>query len=101
MMSLFVSSHYKNTPNDLQLMSDAPAHRLFVLLGPQGAGAEGERGASLDVLCVIQVCLEGRISRESLRAALARGMRSSGDLIPWTLSQQFQVRARRWEDARC
>ncbi|GAB4815551.1 hypothetical protein N2152v2_002597 [Parachlorella kessleri] len=34
MMALYVSSHYKNTPNDLLLMSDAPAHRLFVLLGP-------------------------------------------------------------------
>lgn len=32
--SLFVSSHYKNSPNDLQLFSDAPAHCLAVLLGP-------------------------------------------------------------------
>lgn len=32
-MALYVASHYKNTPNDLQLMSDAPAHHLFVLLG--------------------------------------------------------------------
>jgi N-acetyltransferase 10 len=34
MMSLYVASHYKNTPNDLLLMSDAPAHQLYVLLGP-------------------------------------------------------------------
>lgn len=34
MMALYVASHYKNSPNDLVLMSDAPAHRLFVLLGP-------------------------------------------------------------------
>lgn len=33
MMSLYVSSHYKNSPNDLLLMSDAPAHSLYVLLG--------------------------------------------------------------------
>lgn len=32
-MALYVSSHYKNSPNDLQLMADAPAHHLFVLLG--------------------------------------------------------------------
>jgi N-acetyltransferase 10 len=25
-MTIFVSSHYKNTPNDLQMLSDAPAH---------------------------------------------------------------------------
>ncbi len=34
MVALFVASHYKNTPNDLLLMSDAPAHQLFVLLPP-------------------------------------------------------------------
>ena len=34
MMSIYVSAHYKNTPNDLQMLSDAPAHHLFVLLGP-------------------------------------------------------------------
>lgn len=32
-MTLYVASHYKNSPNDLQLMADAPAHHLFVLLG--------------------------------------------------------------------
>ena len=26
LMTIFVSSHYKNTPNDLQMLSDAPAH---------------------------------------------------------------------------
>lgn len=35
MMALYVASHYKNTPNDLQLLSDAPAHQLYVLLGPR------------------------------------------------------------------
>ena len=34
MVALYASSHYKNTPNDLILMSDAPAHHLFALLGP-------------------------------------------------------------------
>ena len=38
MMSLYVASHYRNTPNDLILMSDAPAHHLFALLGPVEAG---------------------------------------------------------------
>ena len=51
MMSLYVSSHYKNSPNDLQLMSDAPAHHLFVLLGPVK-----EDQQLPDILCVIQVC---------------------------------------------
>ena len=34
MMALYVASHYRNAPNDLILMSDAPAHHLFALLGP-------------------------------------------------------------------
>lgn len=34
LVSLYVASHYKNSPNDLQIMSDAPAHHLFCLLGP-------------------------------------------------------------------
>ena len=42
-MSLFVSSHYKNTPNDLQLLSDAPSHRLFVLLGPIRQASKGDK----------------------------------------------------------
>ncbi len=83
-VSLFVASHYKNSPNDLQMMSDAPAHHLFCLLGPT-------KGDSLpEVLCAIQVCLEGEISKKSIMSGLSRGQRASGDLIPWTMVQQYQ-----------
>ncbi|XP_033752198.1 RNA cytidine acetyltransferase-like isoform X1 [Pecten maximus] len=85
-MSLYVSSHYKNTPNDLQLLSDAPAHHIFVLLG----GIDPNQSALPEVLCVIQVCLEGEISKATILNSLSRGERASGDLIPWTVSQQFQ-----------
>merc|ERR1719367_514389 len=85
-MALFVASHYKNSPNDLQLLSDAPAHHLFCLLGPLASDS-----TSLpEVLCVLQVCLEGEISKGSIMAGLQRGQRASGDLIPWTMAQQFQ-----------
>jgi N-acetyltransferase 10 len=50
-VSLFVASHYKNTPNDLQMMSDAPAHHLFCLLGPTSP----DSSSLPEVLCVIQV----------------------------------------------
>lgn len=87
MMALYVSSHYKNTPNDLQLMSDAPSHRLFVLLAP----TEGTSTARLpEPLCVLQVALEGNIGRQTILNSLSRGQRDAGDLIPWTMSQQFQ-----------
>ena len=85
MMALYVSSHYKNSPNDLQLMSDAPGHHLFVLLPPQSAIS----GSLPDILAVVQVCLEGQISKASIAASLGRGERAAGDLIPWCVSQQF------------
>jgi len=101
LMSMYTAAHYKNSPNDLQLLSDAPAHELFVLLGPDAmprAAAETERrrkagkgGAPVlpDVLCVLQVAFEGRISAASLGDGLARGRSEAGDLIPWTLTTQF------------
>lgn len=91
-MALMVSSHYKNTPNDLQLLSDAPAHQLFVLLPPvKEVGDDGDAATVLpEPLVVIQVCLEGKISKASVMASLNRGRRADGDLIPWTISQQFQ-----------
>ena len=51
MVALCVASHYRNTPDDLLLMADAPAHHLFVLLGPLDEGVN----ALPDVLAVVQV----------------------------------------------
>ena len=87
LMSLYVASHYKNTPNDLQMLSDAPAHHIFCLLGPFESGSTS---GLPDILCVVQVCLEGEISENTVTDNLQRGKRASGDLIPWTVSQQFQ-----------
>ncbi|CAN6543663.1 unnamed protein product [Malus baccata var. baccata] len=86
MMALYVASHYKNSPNDLQLMADAPAHHLFVLLGP----VDESKNQLPDILCVIQVCLEGKISRESAMKSLSDGHQPSGDQIPWKFCEQFQ-----------
>jgi len=89
LMSLFVSSHYKNSPNDLQLLSDAPAHAVFVLLGPLKQDAQG-KNETPDILCAVQVCLEGKISKKSVMDHTLRGLKPSGDLIPWTVSEQYQ-----------
>ncbi|TKA28205.1 RNA cytidine acetyltransferase [Salinomyces thailandicus] len=86
MMGLYVASHYKNSPNDLQLMSDAPAHQLFVLVAP----VQEDANRLPEILCVLQVALEGQISKESVLSSLSRGQRAGGDLIPWLVSQQFQ-----------
>eukprot|EP00747_Dinoflagellata_sp_TGD_P214691 gnl/TRDRNA2_/TRDRNA2_87518_c0_seq1.p1 gnl/TRDRNA2_/TRDRNA2_87518_c0~~gnl/TRDRNA2_/TRDRNA2_87518_c0_seq1.p1 ORF type:complete len:578 (-),score=106.69 gnl/TRDRNA2_/TRDRNA2_87518_c0_seq1:137-1657(-) len=68
-------------------MADAPAHHLLVLLPPIDAAAE--HSELPEILCVIQVCIEGALSKETVKASLGRGVRPSGDLIPWTLTQQF------------
>lgn len=68
------------------MMSDAPAHHVFCLLGPVNPNAK----TLPEVVCAIQVCLEGQISKESVSDGLSRGKRASGDLIPWTIAQQYQ-----------
>lgn len=86
MMALYVASHYKNQPNDLQLMSDAPAHHLFVLLPP----IKDDESHLPEPIVVLQVALEGSISKQAIMDSLSKGLRSGGDLIPWLVSQQFQ-----------
>lgn len=86
MMALYVASHYKNQPNDLQLLSDAPAHHLFVLLPP----LKDDESHLPEPLVVLQVALEGNISRGAIMDGLSRGLRAGGDMIPWLVSQQFQ-----------
>ncbi|KAG1716074.1 hypothetical protein ID866_1100 [Astraeus odoratus] len=86
MMALYVASHYKNQPNDLQLLSDAPAHHLFVLLPP----LKDDESHLPEPLVVLQVALEGNISKGVIMEGLSRGFRAGGDMIPWLVSQQFQ-----------
>ena len=70
-MTIFVSSHYKNSPNDLQMLSDAPAHGIFVLLGPLEEPTKS--GQLPDILCAIQVAFEGEISKANINEAVKRG----------------------------
>ncbi|EGG25143.1 putative N-acetyltransferase [Cavenderia fasciculata] len=42
------------------------------------------------ILCAIQVSLEGAIAKEAILNSIRKGYQSSGDLIPWTLTQHFQ-----------
>ena len=68
-------------------MSDAPSYHLFVLLFP----VDQSSTTLPDILCAIQISLEGSISKASIIKALDTGdMKKSRDLIRWTMSQQFQ-----------
>ncbi|XP_015795903.1 RNA cytidine acetyltransferase-like [Tetranychus urticae] len=92
LMALYTSSHYKNSPNDLQMMADAPAHHLFGLLDTKDNVNKKDEKSNMsvpEVLCFIQVCLEGQISEYSV-SDKSQNSKRPGDLIPWTLAQQFQ-----------
>uniref|UniRef100_UPI00398F1A4F RNA cytidine acetyltransferase isoform X2 n=1 Tax=Pristiophorus japonicus TaxID=55135 RepID=UPI00398F1A4F len=49
-----------------------------------------QRLMSLYVASHYKVCLEGEISSQSVMNSLSRGKKAFGDLIPWTVSEQFQ-----------
>lgn len=85
--SLLVAAHYKNQPNDLQLLSDAPGHHLFVLCS--ATVGDGTSESIPDIFTVIHVCEEGQVSSEAIKSNMSRGLRPAGDLIPYTLSQYY------------
>uniref|UniRef100_A0A914HDX2 RNA cytidine acetyltransferase n=1 Tax=Globodera rostochiensis TaxID=31243 RepID=A0A914HDX2_GLORO len=80
-----LAAHYKNTPDDLQMLADAPAHHIFVLMAPVPA----DQSSVPQILAVVQLCLEGSISRQSVTNVREKGRRAAGDVIPWTLCQHF------------
>ncbi|XP_045778574.1 RNA cytidine acetyltransferase [Maniola jurtina] len=85
LVAIYVASHYKNSPNDIQLLADAPAHCLFVLLAPTPPKSTNMP----EILCVIQLCLEGNLSDRSVKDSLGRGRKAAGDLIPWNICEQY------------
>ncbi|KAH9411517.1 GNAT acetyltransferase 2 [Ordospora pajunii] len=75
--SLFVSSHYRNSPNDLQILADSPRHEMFTLVTPVRDDGKELPG----VMCSIQIAFEGRCKRTNhLR---------EGNLIPWVVSEEY------------
>ncbi|EDO08001.1 GNAT acetyltransferase 2 family protein [Babesia bovis T2Bo] len=89
-VAVLSSSHYRNSPDDLLLLSDAPAHKLLVLMAPNLDSEDSEFDLKSSVLCVLHVAIEGRIDKLIAKEAVAQGTtKRSGDLIPWTLTQNF------------
>ncbi|KAG5860189.1 helicase [Encephalitozoon hellem] len=76
MFSLFISSHYRNSPNDLQILADSPRHEVFALVTPTE-----DNGKDIPkVICSLQISFEGRCART--------GHLREGNLIPWVLSEE-------------
>jgi len=66
-------------------MSDALVHHNFVLLPP----IKDDEPHLPKPLVVLQVALEGNISKRAIMDGLNRGVRSGGDMIPLLITQQF------------
>jgi N-acetyltransferase 10 len=84
-MSLFSSSHYKNSPDDLQMICDAPSHRIFALIPP----LKFTIGLIPDILCIIHTAYEGQMNVNFVRKNIKKGSKINGDLIPWAISKQY------------
>ncbi|OAG30762.1 N-acetyltransferase 1 [Nematocida displodere] len=78
--SILLSGHYKNTPNDMQILADSQEHTLLALVSAEGR-----------VLGLAQVVREGKKSEACTnKEQTYRTKRTEeGDLIPWTLSQYY------------
>lgn len=53
-MALYVASHYRNSPDDLQLMADDPNHHLFVLLGKPVLIYKGNKMIRIKLMFVLR-----------------------------------------------
>ncbi len=73
----YVLAHYRNRPDDLAILGDAPHHSARVLLTPSGK-----------VVVALHVADEGRVSEEDLRETLA-GRPPSGNLVPLCVVRHY------------
>mmetsp|Transcript_13668 Transcript_13668/g.30678 ORF Transcript_13668/g.30678 Transcript_13668/m.30678 type:complete len:691 (+) Transcript_13668:39-2111(+) len=84
-MSLFSASHYKNSPDDLQMLCDSPSHRILILVSPFNL----KLNILPDILSGIHLCYEGQINRNFVKKNLWTEKKFSGDLVPWIISKNF------------
>ena len=84
MLTLF-HAHYRNQPDDLQILCESENHHIFVLVGPE----KTMQHEVPDILCVLQIVQEGGIDRKATGLGLQTGSMPSGNMIPYTLAQYF------------
>lgn len=79
-VALFVTSHYKNSPDDLLMLADAETHDILVSMVDD------------HVVCAVQISFEGGIPPDSPDHKTF-GYATHGDLIAWKLTEQFQEKS--------
>ena len=77
---IYVLAHYRNEPDDLGMMADAPHHTIRAVMIPSGK-----------IVCSIQLAEEGPIP-ESMVDDLLRGGRIPGNIIPDRVLKHVRIR---------
>lgn len=76
-VSLFTTSHYRNTPGDLKILADTPNHHVLAL-------TDGNF-----VFCAAHIAIEeGSMGSSNKNFA---SIDRSGNLIPWLLHDQYEI----------
>lgn len=75
---IYILAHYRNSPQDLHILADAPHHDLAYM--------ELENGK---VVCSLQIAYEGALDKETSKK-ITDGYDPSGNLIPSKIGQNYQ-----------
>ncbi|CRG99068.1 histone acetyltransferase, putative [Plasmodium relictum] len=66
-MTLFVTSHYKNTPNDLIMILDSQQHHLFILINNNSLTDNID---NIDIYGVLHCAIDGVIYQDKIKKAV-------------------------------
>jgi len=92
LFGIYVLAHYRNEPDDLAILADAPHHIV-----------RGVRLPSGKIVCALQIANEGGLDDEMIEELL-RGGKTPGNIIPDRMLKHLRVkefgRARGWRIVR-
>ncbi|MEM1619302.1 MAG: GNAT family N-acetyltransferase [Fervidicoccaceae archaeon] len=80
LFGIYVLAHYRNEPDDLGMLADAPHHLIRAVVLPSGK-----------VVCSLQVAVEGGLEEELIEVLL-RGSKIPGNIIPDRLLKHLRFR---------
>lgn len=92
LFGIYVLAHYRNEPDDLGILADAPHHIIRAVQTPSGK-----------IVCAIQIAQEGGLDKEIIDELL-RGGKIPGNIIPDRLLKHLRLKefghARGWRIVR-
>jgi tRNA(Met) cytidine acetyltransferase len=80
LFGIYVLAHYRNEPDDLAILADAPHHIIRGVKLPSGK-----------IVCAVQIAQEGGLSDEDVEELL-RGGKTPGNIIPDRTLKHLRVR---------